>query len=353
MLCMVSMEQTIYWAKTIASILSVCSGSRLRIKLIYYRRIKAEGVEVMLSQNEFITMSIDLNLFFLRIMKEHSLFLELGFTPRDSRAAAQAREFRIGFERLLSETVNLAQDSVSRQAVESRQFVTQYTLDAENLTNFYTGVPVNTNLTQEELMLTANRGITQAQGMVGMVDALDRDAYRMTADLAEFKDKLLTDVRSCKMFTMNYPLLIEHILREARFFMAMLAALIKRNSIMRPEDLINQEVFWNRQMAEHAKFIAGLLDPSEETLINTASMFGKEFDKLTAEAKQATRQTFDVTTSKTDSISAMIRLRDFKTAATMGLLDCKIQSIIVPLLADHVLREANHYLCVLGVCKAV
>ncbi|HCA30373.1 MAG TPA: hypothetical protein DEP23_12805, partial [Ruminococcaceae bacterium] len=53
-----------------------------------------------------------------------------------------------------------------------------------------------------------------------------------------------------------------------------------------------------------------------------------------------------------DSISAMMRLRDFKTAGTQGLLDCNIKSIIVPLLADHVLREANHYLCVLGVCGA-
>ena len=37
----------------------------------------------MLTQKEFITMSLDLNLFFLRIMKEHSFFLEIGVTPRD------------------------------------------------------------------------------------------------------------------------------------------------------------------------------------------------------------------------------------------------------------------------------
>jgi hypothetical protein len=108
---------------------------------------------------------------------------------------------------------------------------------------------------------------------------------------------------------------------------------------------MNQELFWNRQMAEHAKFIAGLLDPTEETLIDTARMFGKEFDALTNESKQATQQ------ATVESISATKRLRDFKIAGTKGILDCKIQSIIVPLLADHVLREANHYLCVLGVCS--
>lgn len=27
-----------------------------------------------------------------------------------------------------------------------------------------------------------------------------------------------------------------------------------------------------------------------------------------------------------------------------GILQCKIRSVILPLLADHVLREANHYI---------
>ena len=39
----------------------------------------------MISKNDFITMSLALNLFFLRIMKEHSFFLELGFLPNDKK----------------------------------------------------------------------------------------------------------------------------------------------------------------------------------------------------------------------------------------------------------------------------
>lgn len=299
----------------------------------------------MLTRNEYVTMSIDLNLFFLRIMKEHSLFLELGFTPRDSRAAAEAGEFRTGFDKLLADATDMAYGNASRKAIESQQFVTQYTADAEKLTNFYTSIPINTFLTREEAMLTPSSDTAPAAGMEDKIFALNSKAYRLTAALAEFKDRLLANVRACKMFTVNYPLLIEHILREAKFYMGMLLALTQGKSIMNSADLMSQELFWNRQMAEHAKFIAGLLDPTEDTLIETARMFGKEFDDLTNESKQATQQT------TVDSVSATKRLRDFKIAGTKGLLDCKIQSIIVPLLGDHVLREANHYLCVLGVCN--
>jgi hypothetical protein len=302
----------------------------------------------MLSKDEFITMSLDLNLFFLRIMKEHSFFLEIGFGPKDCKLASEAKDFRIHFEKLLSEAADLADGNVSYNAVKSNQFVTKYTDDAEKLTNFYTGIPFNTKLTGKELMLSPENGYEPIREHD--VESLNRRSYRLTKELAEFKDRLLHNVISCKLFTLNYPLLIEHILREAKFFLVMLDSLDKRRDIMDPKNLIDQEVFWNRQMAEHAKFIAGLLDPTEETLIDSARMFGKEFDELTVESKQATQKTFEIADVTTDCISAMKRLQDFKIAGTEGLLECKIKSIIIPLLADHVLREANHYLCVLGVC---
>ena len=48
-----------------------------------------------------------------------------------------------------------------------------------------------------------------------------------------------------------------------------------------------------------------------------------------------------------DSLEATRRLRNFKDQATEGLLACEISSIALPLLADHILREANHYLILL------
>ena len=308
------------------------------------------GDDIVLSDQEFITMSIDLNLFFLRIMKEHSLFLQLAFTPKDSAAGEEAAGFRTGFENLLTQATELASGNVSRAAIESQQITTPYTMEAERLTYFYTGVPVNTSLTQRQTMLRPYNRPIQA-GMAEAVEMLDRRAYQLTASLAEFKEKLLANVRSCRMFTMNYPLLIEHILREARFFMNMLVALVSRDDITTPEGLINQEAFWNRIMAEHSKFIAGLLDPSEETLIDTARDFGRQFDALTAAAVQATRQTAGSAQVTAQSLEETKKLRDFKAAGASGILECKIESIIIPLLADHVLREANHYLCVLGTCE--
>jgi hypothetical protein len=223
-------------------------------------------------------------------------------------------------------------------------------LEAERLTNFYTGIPFNLELTRRERMLRPTGPGVQDARLEGEVERLDRRAYQLTAELVNYKEQLLRSVRTCNMFTVNYPLIIEHILREARHFMNMLLMLVRRESINRPEDLISQELFWNRQMGEHAKFIAGLLDPSEEALIETARIFGREFDELTVEAEQASRHAMDIANVTANSLQETERLRDFKSAGTRGLLECRIQSIIIPLLGDHVLREANHYLCIMGAC---
>lgn len=301
---------------------------------------------------EFVTMSLELDLFFVRIMKEHSLFLELGFLPKDAKYARQAGDFRLEFEKLLADTTALAQGLVRGNTIDSRQFATKYTLDAEDATSFYTGIKFNTNITKGELNLGIGDAAIPTRETAREVEMINNRAYQLTSQLAGFKEDLLEAVRTCKMTTTLYPLLIEHILREARFFMNMQISLSKGDTMMKPEDLLNQEVFWNRIMAEHSKFIAGLLDPTEEALIDSARMFGKQFDKLTADAEHATKQTINMSQITENSLTATLKLRDLKAAGTKGFLDCKIQSIIGPLLGDHVLREANHYLCILGSCKS-
>jgi hypothetical protein len=142
---------------------------------------------------------------------------------------------------------------------------------------------------------------------------------------------------------MNYPLLIDHILREAKYYLKKIEDLQSDNQIMTEQNLIEEEIFWNKIMAEHSKFIRGLLDPTEEELLNTSNMFAFNFDELTKEAMKANNNVYELSGVTDKSIKEVIKIRDFKEQGTSGLLNCKIKSIILPLLADHTLREANHY----------
>ena len=103
--------------------------------------------------------------------------------------------------------------------------------------------------------------------------------------------------------------------------------------------LCETQLFWNQIMMEHALFIRGLLDPSEEQLIDTADEFANDYKELLETARRQ-----DCRAMAQTSLAKTIEYRDFKSAGADGILNCKISSIILPLLADHVLREANHYI---------
>ena len=88
----------------------------------------------MLSSIEFIKQSLGLHLFFGRIMKEHSFFLEVAFTPRDTRFAQQADAFRREFDGLLGEAISLSNGVVNPDVLQSGEVVTPFTLNAEKAT---------------------------------------------------------------------------------------------------------------------------------------------------------------------------------------------------------------------------
>lgn len=93
-------------------------------------------------------------------------------------------------------------------------------------------------------------------------------------------------------------------------------------------------------MMEHALFIRGLLDPSEEELIHTADDFATDYKRL-LETSTAVN---DRIICNQNALALTRSFRDFKCAGVEGIEECRIRSIILPLLADHVLREANHYI---------
>lgn len=284
----------------------------------------------------------------MRIAKEHAIFLESAFSPHNLSLAQQADTLKCEFTKLLTETIILADGIISPEALRSGEFVTKFTFDAERATEFYSGIQIDSGLTKMELSLGQNINPSVAIPLLDQVSNLNQKAITATTVLADYKSKLLQDILSCKLFTFNYPLLIDHILREARLYLKLLHQLQNRQVINILDDIIDQQKFWDRIMAEHAKFIRGLLDPTEEALFDTAHKFGKEFDELTKLALTMTDQTTILPQLSQRTYEATVSLRDFKAAGTEGLLKCTIKALIVPLLGDHVLREANHYLRLLN-----
>jgi len=303
-----------------------------------------------LSPAQFVQQSLDLHLFFLRIMKEHSFFLEAAFVAKNENFIERADQFRVDFERLLEIAVDLANCNVSKRVLKSGEVVTDNTLQAEKRTEFLSGIPFDLDLTKRELMLRSGPGDPDLEDVL---ERFNDRVIRETKDLVDFKTDVLEGMLNCCLFTWSFPLLIEHIRREALFYIRHLQRLQRRMSIGPCDELLEEKLFWDRIMAEHSLFIAHLLDPTEEDLINTAEDFARLFFRLERQLKRIDKCKRDDHIPRQlikDELRAVKDIRDFKDTATELILACKIRSIIIPLLADHVLREANHFLGILKEC---
>jgi hypothetical protein len=156
--------------------------------------------------------------------------------------------------------------------------------------------------------------------------AFNRSTVEMVKPFIDFKREMQQAQQSGRMRSLVWPLFFDHTAREAERFVRRLDQLSKGDA-----DLDHAEVvdFWARIMDEHAEFIAHLLDPQEDPLIEKALSSSKAFRDL--RAKKGSK----------DQANALAKsIIDFKTAAAKGIQAGQIKSIIPPALADHVRREA-------------
>lgn len=289
---------------------------------------------------EYVSTSLETHLFFVRIMKEHSLFLLASFPISEMNYRREANWYREQFELVLQSVVRLANGKVGAEVLDSGEVITEYTQMAEGQTSRLTGIPIRIQITQAQERLKPGCMEQPDRETVIQVKNLNQRVINLLNGLITLKERILRDVGSCRLYTTNYPLLIEHILREARWY---------RQSIIDIENgkydnvsHMESEIFWDQIMMEHAEFIRGLLDPTEKELIAEADDFAKEFACLLEMAKKQDCRMQEELTCKTKDKTK--QYRDFKEAGTKGITECSISSVILPLLADHVLREANHYL---------
>ena len=292
-----------------------------------------------MSRTDYVRLSLELHLFFDRIMKEHSFFLETAFMEKDKDLKRIANDFQKNFSTILSRIVELANNNISQNYLNSGEMITNNTLEAEMKTSNLSDIEIDSNITRRQIELRSGI-INVNERLINSISNINRRTLPLIRNLIDFKTNILNNVISCKMYTTNYPLLISHIINEAKMYYNLLSRIEKKEPFDR-NYIYEQELFWNNIMKEHAEFIRGLLDPTEKELIITANKYAEEYEAILEQFK------IFQPNLKNISLKETINFRNFKIAGEEGILDCKIRSIIVPLLADHVLREANHFIRIL------
>jgi hypothetical protein len=254
----------------------------------------------------FVLRSLDEIRFWSRIMKEHSFFLKLGFRCEDTQLINDANHYYRVFE-----------------GIEQRSHTFRNDVDP------------------------------------AIIQQFNVEVHAAVSHIWVFKRKILELIINCRLPGQNnFPLLVDHTSREANYFRNRLVELNQGKLEPLKDAIIDENVFFLRIMADHAKFIGHLLDPSERKLVEQAREFSHDFDQLLFQAKdlesmRAQSQTDPLLTQFLNQNKVSVKsLRDFKQTARDLIDQCKIKSIIHPLLADHVFREAERFLEIIDMFEA-
>lgn len=260
----------------------------------------------MMMPDAFVARSLDEIQFWSRIMKEHSLFLKLGFRCEDTQLINEANTFFSLFER-----------------IEQRSHTFGVNTDPSTIRQF------------------------------------NVEVHTAVSHIWVFKRKILGLILTCQLpGANNFPLLVDHVSREANYFRNRLEELNQGKLEPLQDAIIDENVFFLRIMADHAKFIGHLLDPSERKLVEQAREFSHDFDQLLFQARdldsmRPQSQTEPLLSQFLSQNRVSVKsLRDFKETARNLINQCKIKSIIHPLLADHVFREAERFLEIVDMFEA-
>src|SRR5699024_8120343 len=151
----------------------------------------------MFSKKEYIRYSLEYNLFFGRLMKEHLMFLESGFSIKDSKYISEADTLKSDFEDFLLDVISIANGHINKEVLTSKELVTPYTLEAENITQNYTGICINTHITQMEMNLLKNKDLDFYDGTFPEVQRINSNAINLVNRTIDYKSKVLANVLTC------------------------------------------------------------------------------------------------------------------------------------------------------------
>ncbi len=293
----------------------------------------------MLSKEDYVQLSLMFNLFWLRIMKEHAVFIEATMPPPGKALAQKADSYKQYYDRHLSTAIHLANGAIPSNVLQSGQFYTKYTEEAEGQAQKYTDISINRNLTRMTYRIAPYyKGAAVTGKQEQDIASLNKNILSLTNTFISFQENLLNSRSSCSVFTMMYTADIDHVLLEAKKYREILSRLQNRE----PIDLQSYKLFWTQNMAGHAKVMRGELDPTETANFKLANEFANQFDALAKAMSTAENASLggELLTS-TQAIS------QFKANTTQGIIACQIQAIMLALYTDHLLREANHFLFLL------
>lgn len=277
--------------------------------------------------------SLELHLFFNRIMMEHAFFINVFLLDKDIELKKEASTYYNEFSNLLEETINLSKENINKELIEKNIIVTKNTKKAEEKTMSLTKYTINTHITEEEYNFTNTNKFTFL--LKNKISKLNKKIFPILNNFVNYKEKILDKLIKGNLYMNCTQSFIQHMINEARMYQRLLTRIEVNKNIT--TSLLEQELFWNESMKEHTIFIKERLDLTE---INNL----KEIEELSNSYEDILdKYSYDEELLFSNSKTIQNKLKEYLLRLEEELIDNKVKISILPIMIDHYIRELNYY----------
>ncbi|HEY8389867.1 MAG TPA: DUF2935 domain-containing protein [Clostridia bacterium] len=278
-----------------------------------------------MTREQYIKSTMELNVFFSRIFKEHCVTIAAGQRNGDMRVLQSLDRYKVHFEMLLSSALENGLNLIDPRLIELNCFITPYTYNCEQMTQSSCGISINHRISSFEIE-KLNKPAPIAAGRLPYAYEralrLNTDGEEIARGLEELLTNILKEVKSGRMYSSVYPSVYE-------------CYILELNRYQKAIDMLrtDQKFFYFDEgaakiMQTNAEHIRGMLDPCEMDDINKANYFAALF----SECNKDNDQKF---------IEINEKFAEFLQDLIEKMLAKKLSSVMLPLTLDNILRQAN------------
>lgn len=170
----------------------------------------------------------------------------------------------------------------------------------------------------------------------------------LLSPLRELKQELLQRKLDCQVRLNLPPSFLQHMINEAVEATRMLSP--AHDTAPPPLELLHQHLLWLKDAAGHAGYLQSGADAPERALRDQSHAFMLAFEGLYLKADElhtmlrvAPRLVGALRKLNVDALGQMAAFHDFLAELREHLEGCEVMGILMPLIADHMLREELYY----------
>lgn len=302
----------------------------------------------MISDPEFVTQSITLNLFYLSNIRGFCLNIQLAFL--DKKYIEKANQFFLETENIMNIFIDKVGGLIPVFALNSNFIVTEYTYDIDRLTEKLFNIDLSRSITNKLLSLkTSLPRIPDANDVILMTNINER-TYDLATNYIEFLKEIFTLEVSNNLFSYSSPFVIKTVINIVEIHKQMLKRTMNKMAA-NPTSVLNYEYYIICFFKSCAAFLCSIVNPSREDIYLKANSFNKEFHVLEVKYSVAESNPDELKNLTIIAKKLIIRYSLFLKDIIEDILNKKAYFLVEPSFLDDIYRIVNYIIYNLNILE--